>query len=374
MNVYLYNPLTFSFILVVVILFPIIYFFVKYYVPEKIKHNKEKDYIYRQSADALARLAEIDPNPLIRCVKDGKIEYANKAAITLFNFYEDTEYNIKNIEQLNIINPLNIIQNNTVFSNEIIYKYRNYILYATGINQLNILQITLHDITILKEQEKELVRNQNEIREFAHKLQGKIETERERIARDLHDSISNNMVITKMYLTSLNARLKESEVAEDVGKCLNLIHQTQIEIKNIINELKPILVEDGLHVAIKKLCLNVTESTGIEHEYMNVNLPKNIPNQTQIFIYRIIQEAINNIVKHSEANKFTIVTATDVSKIKIRIKDNGKGFNLNERMGKSHGLPGMQERVNNLNGELSIKTGTNIGTEILIFIPEKNNE
>lgn len=194
------------------------------------------------------------------------------------------------------------------------------------------------------------------------------ELERMRLSRDLHDGLAQSILAVKMKL--------EQTKGADLQKNQQLIAEIQEMIKNIIAEIRnissnlmpPVLESFGIDQALRKLSYDTSSNSAIDVEYLSENLPLDLNSKTQIYLYRISQEAINNIVKHSKATNSLIKICFHNNTIFLNIADNGKGFNFDKSKNIGNGLGNIKERVELLNGILNLKTNEN-GSEYKIEIP-----
>lgn len=204
------------------------------------------------------------------------------------------------------------------------------------------------------------------------------ELERQRLSRELHDGLGQSILAIKMRLE----RMANAD-SEKAKKIMLEVHQlfanTINEVRSISNNLMPaILNEFGLVDALINLCREVTKSTGINIELNHENLTVKLDNKIKTYLYRISQEALNNIIKHSKSNFAFITLSSNDQKVFLRIEDNGIGFNyVDNRKLCGNGISNMKERVLLLGGEIEIKSRKKKGTIIKIAIPlnkEKDGE
>ena len=199
------------------------------------------------------------------------------------------------------------------------------------------------------------------------------ELERLRLSRELHDGLGQSILAVKLRLercTNAPAE-KAREIMEEVDVLIsNIIN----EIRNISNNLMPAeLSQLGLTEALKKLCRDMSKSSGIELNFTSSEIPGDINEKINTYLYRISQEGLNNIVKHSDASRGIISLAYSDNILILSISDNGRGFNNSEeRKLCGNGIPNMNERVHLLGGELDIYSEPGNGTKIDIRIRLEN--
>ncbi len=201
-----------------------------------------------------------------------------------------------------------------------------------------------------------------------------IELERKRLSRDLHDGLGQMLLAVKIKLEqSKNASEEKKSIY--LNDALDLLKHSINEIRTISNNLTPTVLEMfGLEDGIKKLCRDLLDNSEIQYNFNCENLDvQSINSKQQIYIFRIIQEIINNIQKHSNASEAAIHISKINDFIKINAYDNGIGFVRDSNM-KGNGIHNIYERVELLGGECSINSILKKGTEIYITIPIKQNE
>ncbi|MCF6181858.1 HAMP domain-containing protein [Lutibacter sp.] len=199
------------------------------------------------------------------------------------------------------------------------------------------------------------------------------EKERQRLSRELHDSLGQLLIGLKLKFENLlnqNNIIKNDNEAEELGNLFNL---TIDETRRISNNLMPAaLSEFGLTAAIRNLCNTFSETSNIVIQFNTFGNAENVNQKLQIYIFRIIQEGITNIVKHANANKVIVNLTFETHKIKLEIIDNGKGFDITNSVHlNSHGISNIKDRVTLFKGKLKFKSEKNKGTTIIIEFPLK---
>lgn len=203
------------------------------------------------------------------------------------------------------------------------------------------------------------------------------ESERRRVARDLHDGINQ-------ILSSIQFRLKSAEekdsgrknpMAKEFVEARTLLDEAIHEVRRISQNLRPSILDDlGLLAAVRSVCDEFIERCKIEIETEFSGIVSRLPDNIELVLFRTIQEALNNIEKHSSATHVDVHLNMKDSYIEALIRDNGKGFDfvtLAEKRKKHRGLglDGMKERVTYLGGTVDVNSKVHRGTEILVQIP-----
>lgn len=208
-------------------------------------------------------------------------------------------------------------------------------------------------------------RESNDKKEFAEALMYAQEEERKRIARDLHDGIGQSLLMIQ----------KQLEQNRDVGmENKNLISHTLEEVRTISRELHPFQLEKfGLKVSLENMLERISTMSEI-FVTKDIELGElKLSDKVELNIYRVIQEAINNIVKHSGASAAKLIMHLEKNNLNVKILDNGKGFDqeLTYVKSKSLGLRTMKERVENIEGLFKIYSNEPQGTVVEFSIPIK---
>lgn len=213
---------------------------------------------------------------------------------------------------------------------------------------------------------------QNErLRRLSSMIDGQ-EMERQRLSRDLHDSLGQSILAVKIKLEQARSAdpVKSRKMIDETRE---LIRSTIQEIRDISNNLMPPVLEAfGIEQGLKKLCKDTSANTGISIEFISENIENVADSRIQIYLYRIAQEAINNITKHSAATTASVRLTGTENHILLMISDDGKGFNPDEKSSAGNGMTNMKERVELLKGECDIVSLPGAGTEIIIKIPQKH--
>ncbi len=194
------------------------------------------------------------------------------------------------------------------------------------------------------------------------------ETERTRIAKDLHDGLGGVFSTIKMYFNSLHHHQPTLSEQELFQKSYALVNDASEEIRRIAHNMMPeVLMKMGLVNALKDLCANISAGK-LLHVKMEVHgMEKRMNTTTEIMLFRIMQELLNNIIKHAQATEAIVQFVREDNRLSVLVEDNGKGFNTTEADDQKHaGIDSVQSRVAYLNGKLSIDSQQNVGTTVMM--------
>lgn len=199
------------------------------------------------------------------------------------------------------------------------------------------------------------------------------EKERERLSRELHDGLGQTFIGIKLKLEQLkNRKYDDSEYL--VKEIDNSLNDAIDDIRRISNDLMPsVLKEFGIERAIKILCEKTNEYQKTKIEFTSELTEKILNDKSKIYIYRIVQEAINNILKHSKASEARILFSETLDDVLVEIKDNGIGIDISKKsVSSGAGLYNIKDRVEILEGNVEFISSVNNGFLVKISIPRRN--
>jgi two-component system NarL family sensor kinase len=299
-----------------------------------------------------------------------------KSAFEYHKLYAQTKDKFINLDNTRQLSELNVKfeterKQKLIQQQQFEISRKNYWLFGSVI--LLILGVSLAFLIIRKNKYKQEKLLQAEVfkqQEIANRslFEGE-QKERIRIARDLHDSIGQMLSVIKMNISVLQPQ--DAEVPA-VNNALNLVDKTINEVRHISHNLIPEGLNFGLFAALEDLCEKVNSAGGTE---VMLNVPEDIrqyqfakPNE--LSIYRIVQEVLNNMMKHAQATHIDIDIVQKESNLTLSIKDNGKGFDASKiDESKGIGWKNIAARVNLLDGKMQVQSEQLKGTQIEIFIP-----
>ena len=235
------------------------------------------------------------------------------------------------------------------------------------------LRVEERTAELIRANEK-LSRSEKELRLLSSQLLTVQEDERARIAGDLHDSIGQSLSVAKFKTREISGYLDKGvveETAESCGILVSVIQDCIQEVREICMDLRPSLLDDlGILVTINWFCREFQELyPGISIESELSVEERQVPESLKIVIYRLLQEALNNIAKHSKADRVLVTVRRKDNTLELDIEDNGRGFDLEEVLSvestkRGLGLGSMRERTGLSGGSFSIKTAKGAGTVV----------
>ncbi len=205
------------------------------------------------------------------------------------------------------------------------------------------------------------------------------EEERKRLARELHDDSSQSILLLTHGIDNIASKAEKysaQELRNQLGRLYELSQQTYQGIKHYAQALRPSILDDlGLMAAIKWLAEETQKLSGIEIQ-VNADIIPPLPPETQLVLFRIVQEALNNVHRHSGASEASVTVECRGDEIRVTISDNGKGFKPPRQLSEfasqgKLGLTGMVERVQLIGGELKVTSQEGKGTIILVKVSTK---
>jgi two-component system, NarL family, sensor histidine kinase DegS len=368
---YLYNPVLIS-ALIFFILILLLYFSYKYiYNPLILRYKSEKEKFELKTARLLALFSELDPNPIIRINISGKVAGLNKAAKKRFKNIEIDSNKIKVLLKDVDFNLKKAIKNNEslVLTQEI--NDKTYEINFHGISYLRMAQLYFLDVSERKEYERQMNKYQKLLRDASAQLNEVLETDRKKISGLLHDSIGQNLLLIRMNIMNYKKNNNNGFDENEISRTIELLDSAILEVKEVARNLRPQNIEElGLTTVLKMMCSNVSRETGIKANVQIAEVDSELDRELENCIFRVTQEALNNIMRHSKASKFAVDLSTQDEVITLVVSDDGIGFKPKQLMNEKYfsdgiGIMNMQERVERVNGSFHIDSDFNTGTTII---------
>jgi len=248
-------------------------------------------------------------------------------------------------------------------------------LYVSMYPSVKGVSIFLKDVTEQKRAQEDLAKMNYRLRNLSAHIQNSREEERMNIAREIHDELGQLTTALKIDMAWVKKKMIELDgnpkTATRIDDMLGLLHEMVTTIRRISQELRPSILDNlGLSAAVEWYLKEFEKRTNIKTTFDNTldDEDEQLPNLIKTSLFRICQESLTNVMRHAQATKVDCeLQKIDSKKIVLQIKDNGKGFDINQKT-KSFGLLGMQERAGMINGSIIIKSEINKGTTIHIEV------
>jgi two-component system, NarL family, sensor kinase len=201
-------------------------------------------------------------------------------------------------------------------------------------------------------------------------IQGE-ELERKRVAQDLHDGVGSLLSGVKLSLSAMKGNVVISEeLAQTFERSIAQLDNAIAEMRRVAYNMMPeALARLGLVEAVKLYCTDIAKSTGFSIHFEYKNLGTTIPSSQEIVVFRIIQELVNNAVKHSSGSSIIVQLSSTTEGFILEVEDNGKG--MKETTSNGIGLQNLKNRVHYLKGKLDIRSEEGKGVSVLIEFPEQ---
>ena len=207
-------------------------------------------------------------------------------------------------------------------------------------------------------------------RVLARRLISRQEVERQRIARDLHDDISQRIALMSIELDEMAADADSEPLRERLRRLYAMVGETAVDVHQMAYELHPSRLRTlGLVASLQSLCRDMSHQRNLHVTFTHGAVPASVDPNIALCLYRIVQEALHNVARHSQARDAQVHLACDTREIALAIADSGVGFDPRRVLDTGLGLVSMRERVAILNGELSIDAAPGGGTRVRVRIP-----
>ena len=248
-------------------------------------------------------------------------------------------------------------------------------------NLLDALAEHLGEIAERKAAEQKLLEYQDKLKSLASQLSLTEEQERRRIATELHDQISQQLVISKVKLEALRESAASGHFARDLCEITSSLDQVIQNTRSLTFDLSsPILHELGFEAAVAEwLAEQIHGNHGITAQFRSDQQPKPLDDDVSILLFRDVRELLINVVKHARASRVKVFSRRVGKQINVTVEDNGVGFNLSEVASIAaetggFGLFSIRERLEQVGGQLEIDSELGRGTTVTIIAPLKQEK
>ncbi len=305
-------------------------------------------------------------------------EMAGKAGIDLLNGKKPRD-NVKNPIVPNYylfdgrqLRRWGFSERNLPPGSEILYRipsawesYRAYIVTAAGL----ILLLTLL-VTLLLFERSLRKKTAGSLRELSGRLINAQEEERSRIARDLHDDMNQKLGLLALGLSQLSLKLPAGEARHEIQELWEQTCGLSQDVHRLSHELHPATLEQlGLVAAARALCAEFSKKQGVAVYFTENDVPSRLPEHLSLCLYRILQESLQNIAKHSEASVVKVELDRGLDGVQLRVEDDGIGFDPENHGQGGLGLLSMRERLRLVGGSIRIDSAPSQGTKVNVWAP-----
>jgi PAS domain S-box-containing protein len=237
------------------------------------------------------------------------------------------------------------------------------------VNEARVIRGAIVDITKLKIAEQA-------IHELSGKLMNAQEKERARLARELHDDLSQSIALLSIQLATLRNNPKDlAYVKDELDRFVADVDRLSVDVHRISHELHPARLNHlGLETALRGFCRELSAAHTLAIDFEAESVPRNLPDDISLCLYRVTQESLQNIIKHSGATSARVRVKLENGEIRLSVSDDGNGFDPSASKAKEAlGLISIDERVRAVKGEAKVIAAVGAGTRIEVHIPVGNH-
>ena len=362
---------------------------------EKVKELEETREQLIDSEKQYRSLNDNIPVGVFRTTPEGKILSSNPALFQMIAIREEDGFDTLNANQFyadskdRISFLIELECNKKINGFECLFKRSDGTKFTASISarivekedgQVDYIDGIIEDITERKKAEQDRKASETRLRTLAIKLQQVEETHRKDIARELHDRVGQSLTALNINLNILQNQLQPEQLEKVNARILDsidLVEETTEDIHDVMAALRPQVLDDyGLAAALRCVKKNFATRTGIKVDLETTSIENTrFPETIETALFRIAQEAMNNVVKHAQADTILVAASKDDEGISLTIIDNGKGFDVADTFSGSHkellhwGLINMRERAEALGGRFQIESDLGKSTRLTIKIP-----
>ncbi|MCX8109934.1 MAG: PAS domain S-box protein [Syntrophorhabdaceae bacterium] len=369
--------------------------------------RKQAEYALQKSEERYRNIFENISEGIFQTTPDGRYLLVNPALASMYGFEspEEMKNTVKDIQQ-HYVNPEDRVRFKRLIESQGYVKgfeasqyHRDGSTIWISINahvvrdeKGNVLYYegTAKNITMRKKTERELLEQQEQLRALSTRLVEIEETERRRISQELHDSVGQNLTALSINLNIIASQLQDATeaVLSRLKDSLIIIEQTTEKIRDVMSDLRPSVLDDyGLLAGLRWYGRLYSLRTGIDITVDGDDPPERPSVSVENALFRISQEALTNIAKHSGATEVLVRLKVKNSVLQLSIEDNGKGFDMEEvahynrdikktmnREGYKEkrikwGLTTMRERAISVKGNIRIESQKGKGTKVIVDVP-----
>lgn len=239
------------------------------------------------------------------------------------------------------------------------------------ISQISVvMNYLMSDLKLMGEE----LQNAKEKQDFGLRIIEAQEEERKRLSREIHDGPAQmlaNVIMRSDIVDKVYRDQGPEEAISEINSFKKMVRAALYEVRRIIYDLRPMALDDlGLVPTLRKYLQTIEEyHNHSKINFVNIGLDERLPTKYEVALFRLIQESVQNALKHANACEIKVRLEMTNSAINVLIKDNGTGFDMNQKKPESFGIIGMKERVELLDGKMEIDSKIGKGTTISVQVP-----
>jgi PAS domain S-box-containing protein len=352
-------------------------------ISKDITERKEAERIIKESEEKYRTMIEQAPDGIFIANREAFIVDVNTSGCMMTGYTKEELLKMKYTE---LVSPENLRNNpiriDELNSGKIVLSERK-LMRKDGSEILveinaklrsdGLVQSFLRDISERKKAEQELKESYKAIRKLTEHLQNIREEERAHMAREIHDELGQQLTVLKMDISWINKKMgiQDEPVKERMKELLVMLDETVKSVRRISSELRPSLLDDlGLIAAIEWQLTEFEKRFEIKTYFKPEDAEIKLPESIKTALFRILQESLTNVARHSKAKKVIVSLNTKNGSIVLSVADNGVGFDKQNTIGKKTlGILGMQERTSMMGGTYEISGKPGKGTRVIVTIP-----
>lgn len=326
----------------------------------KEAHNSVKEDSYEILANAYLQIGDYKNSAEVYsklvALKDSSFKSETNEMIA----EQEVSYQTAQKEKQLSENKLQLAQKNLQLQKNRYYMYYTLAALVVALLIVALLFIRSRHKKRMHQQELKSIHQQKELQLLQALMQGE-EKERSRIAKDLHDGVAGMLAAVKMHFSSMPGA-DEMNQSEGYRQGMHLLNEATQEIRKTSHNLMPeVLLQHGLDEALRRYCNNVNNSKVLQIQYDSWGAIDRFTGSFELSVYRIVQELVNNIIKHSKATQAIVQLSQQDDLLSISIEDNGVGFSNNEPGKDGMGLRSLQSRIKAMNGKMEVESSQQSG-------------
>ena len=195
------------------------------------------------------------------------------------------------------------------------------------------------------------------------------------ISQELHDDLGQRLALLQMQISRLEHKCETGDILNGLRTLRESVDEMDRDLHRICYRLYPVILDQlGLTVALEAICREFSKFSGIRTTFINdENLPKHLARDASLCLYRLVQEALHNVSKHSGARRATVILRGSASALEVEVKDSGNGFDPDALQAKQGlGLASMEQRVRRIGGRYDIRSRPGLGTSVRAVLPDRH--